>query len=463
MNQPEFRRPSDATGTGPHDPPEQVPGYPDQRTGMPGSDIRPYTEWHHAAVEPDDSDASSATPENGPPDWLVEGTFVPGHDDGKRAWEGTSRRAALSHRRGGRVSGRMIAVTVLLMAAIAAVTVVTFPRHGAVRLLPTDNPGARVSQRGPGAQTGRGRGDDGRGRLPAAQPPAITKAQAERVLSAYWRIKNEANELRSDSLLETIEAGTSYSMDIGAYRFYRVADPDNHGYVAIVPVHAAFYIPRLATGDYPRWFVAAVTYAHLASPQRTTGAGYLLFSQDFPGGPWKEVLEPDVLPGTGSAPRIATDAEGYATAVSGVGDATRLSVAPGQFGSVTAAFLDGGNPAAITAPGNLADLRDEAFWRSRLPAGSTDTDRHQAGPGPAFGLQTRDGGAVLFYSVTAPLFLAPPPGQTFQLDIPGYYSPGQGLTSARVGYLEQFAAYDPPQAHGVAYIVADVSSIASWG
>jgi hypothetical protein len=279
----------------------------------------------------------------------------------------------------------------------------------------------------------------------------------------YWPIKNEANELRSDSLLKSIEAGTSYSMDIGAYRFYRVADPGNHDYVAIAPTHAALYIPRLAADDYPRWFAAAVTYAHPASPQDPTGAGYLLFSQDFPGGPWKDMLEPDVLPGTGSAPRIATDADGYSTAVSGAGDAAGLSVAPGQFGSVTAASLDGGSPAAITAPGNLADLRDEAFWRSRLQAGSSDADRHQAGPGPVFGLRTEGGGAMLFYSVTARLFLVPPPGQTFQLDIPGYYWPGQAVPSAGVGYLEQFAAYDPPQGQTVPYIVADVSSIASRG
>jgi len=80
-----------------------------------------------------------------------------------------------------------------------------------------------------------------------------------------------------------------------------------------------------------------------------------------------------------------------------------------------------------------------------------------------FGLRTADGGAVLFYSVTAQLFLAPPPGETFQLDIPGYYSASQALTSAGVGYLEQFAAYDPPRGQAVPHMVADASGIASRG
>jgi hypothetical protein len=336
--------------------------------------------------------------------------------------------------------------------------VVIFPRNSVIRLSPAGNPGAGASQHGLGVKTGTGHGGTA---SPAAQPPAITKTEAERVLSAYWRINNQANEQRSDSLLGTIEAGTSYSMDIGAYRFGRVTDPSNSGYVPFEPVRAAYYIPRLAPDAYPRWFVAAVTYARLASPQHPTGSGYLLFSQASAGAPWKNVLEPDVLPGSGPAPLIATDAEGYATAVSPAGDAAGLSIAPGQIGPMTAVSLDDSSAAAIKAPGNLTDLHDEVFWQSRLPAGSTDTDKHQAGPGPVFGLRTKDGGALLFYSLTAALTLAPPPGETFELTIPGYYTPSQTLTSARVGYIEQFASYDPPQGQTGPYIAADVSSIAS--
>ena len=140
-----------------------------------------------------------------------------------------------------------------------------------------------------------------------------------------------------------------------------------------------------------------------------------------------------------------------------------LSIEPGQIRPVTAASLDDSGAATVKAPRNLSDLNDEAFWQSRLPAGSTDSDRHQAGPGPVIGLRTTDGGALLFYSLTAQLALAPPPGQTFDLEIPGYYSPSQTLTSAKVGYIEQFAAYDPPQGQADAHIVADVSNIASRG
>ena len=107
--------------------------------------------------------------------------------------------------------------------------------------------------------------------------------------------------------------------------------------------------------------------------------------------------------------------------------------------------------------------RSTAFWQSRLPTGSTDTDKHQAGPAPVFGLRTKDGGALLFCSLTAQLTIAPPLGETFALDIPGYYSPSEPLNSAEVGYIEQFATYDPPQGQSDPHIVADVSSIASQG
>ena len=78
-----------------------------------------------------------------------------------------------------------------------------------------------------------------------------------------------------------------------------------------------------------------------------------------------------------------------------------------------------------------------------------------------FGLRTRDGGAVLFDAMTAQVSIVAPSGETFELDIPGYYSPGQVLASARIGYLEHFAVYDPPRGRGAPRIVADASGIVS--
>jgi hypothetical protein len=446
---------------------------------MSESGTRPFDGWHHGAEVPDDAGWWDDEPEYGlvyeSPD--AEG-YLPEYDTG-RGWPGESSRTVPDwsprHRRERRFPGRLIGGAVLILAAITAITVVVVPRHGAARPSPAGdpaagNPAAGTSQRGPGASAGPAgtatpaTGADGAAAgaaAPAAGAAAITRTEAQRILSRYWRINNLANQQRSSALLGTIEAGSSYRLDTGAYRFQRAASPSGRGYVPFAPVRAAYYIPRQsARSGWPHWFAAAVTYAALARPQHATGSGYLLFTQASPGAAWKEVLEPYTLTGSGPGPVIATDAQGYALAVSKAAD-SGLAIAPGQIGPVTAAALDGTGPAALTGPANLADLRDQAFWHSRLPAGSTVTDRHLPASGPVFGLRTVNGGALLFYPVTARLTLAPPAGQTFQLTIPGYYSPSQTLTSARVGYIEQFATYDPPRGKDVPRITADASSIAA--
>jgi hypothetical protein len=206
---------------------------------------------------------------------------------------------------------------------------------------------------------------------------------------------------------------------------------------------------------YPRWFVARVTYASLAAPQHATGAGYVLFTQTAMNAPWKNDLEPYMLPGTGPGPFIETDAHGYAIAASAA-DQAGLSVTSAQIQEATAESLDGSS-ATVNNPGNLADLRDEAYFSGKLPAGSTDTDMHSAW-GRVFALETIGGGVLAFYALTAQLALAPPPGQTFQVSIPGFYSASQPLTSATLEYSEQFATYIPPD-KASPQVLADASGI----
>jgi hypothetical protein len=253
-------------------------------------------------------------------------------------------------------------------------------------------------------------------------------------------VNSAANESRSDTVLKTIEAGTSYRMDAGTYRMDRVTDPSNSQYVPFTAENAAYFIPREPPGVCPRWFVASVTYADLATPQHATGAGYVLFTQAAKNAPWKNVLEPYLLSGTGPGPFIETDAHGYAILASASGE-SGPSVASGQIQELTAESLDG-TSTTVKNPGNLADLRDEAYFAGKLPPGSTDPDKH-APTGRIFALKTVGGGVLAFYALAAQLTLTPPAGQTFQVGIPGYYSPSQTLTSATVGYAEQFAMYIP--------------------
>jgi hypothetical protein len=288
----------------------------------------------------------------------------------------------------------------------------------------------------------------------AAPPAPLTMTEAQGVLAGYTSANNGANAQRNDALLATIETGTSYTIDAGIYRVQRAEQAPP--YPAFGPARARYYIPRQQSAAYPRWFVAQVANANLASPGKVTGTEYLLFTQAAPGATWKNAIEPYLVPGA-TAPAIALGSDGLATAISP--DTTSLAVAPARLPGLTAASLDGAGP--LPDPGNLADRLDLEFWRAKLPAASVSGRHAPASGGQVFGLRTADGGALLFYTDAAELTLAPPPGNVLRLTIPGFYSSGQALSRAGIGYLEQFATYVPAHGGTGLRVIADYSGITS--
>jgi len=286
---------------------------------------------------------------------------------------------------------------------------------------------------------------------PAGQG-ALTLTQASQVLANYTTANNTANAQRSDSVLGTIETGSSYAVDAGLYRLQQAENAAT--YPAFGPQREQYYIPR-ETG-YPRWFVVQVANANFASPGKVTGTEYLLFTQAAPGAPWKNAIEPYLVPGA-TAPPVALGSDGLATAIAP--DTMSLAVAPARLPGLTAGSLDGAGP--LPDPGNLADRLDQGFWRAKLPAASVFGRHAPASGGQVFGLRTADGGALLFYTDAAELTLAPPPGNVLRLTIPGFYSPGQALSRAGIGYLEQFATYVPARGRAGLRVIADYSGIIS--
>ena len=278
--------------------------------------------------------------------------------------------------------------------------------------------------------------------------------EAQGVLAGYTSANNGANAQRSDALLATIETGTSYTIDAGIYRVQGAehAPP----YPAFGPARARYYIPRQQAAAYPHWFVVQVANANFARPGKVTGTEYLLFTQAAPGAPWKNAIEPYLVPGA-TAPPIALGSDGLATAIAP--DTMSLAVAPARLPGLTAASLDGAGP--LPDPGNLADRLDLGFWRAKLPAASISGRHAPTAGGQVFGLRTADGGALLFYTDAAELTLTPPSGNVLRLTIPGFYSPGEALARAGIGYLEQFATYVPARGGSGLRVIADYSGITS--
>jgi hypothetical protein len=288
---------------------------------------------------------------------------------------------------------------------------------------------------------------------PASDPPAISQAGAAKVLAAFWTANNQANQARSATLLSGIEGGTSYAIDAGAYQAGRAEDPDGSGYTPIGAASGStvYWIPRLAPGTYPRWFAARVAYIRAGQPGHGIVTGYLIFAQAAAGAAWKDVLEPYLLHAT-TDPFILTGTDGYATAVP-----PGAAVQPGQLPAQIAASLDGA-AGLIQDPGNLADMRDRAYFAAHLPAGSSVTGTHAPG-GTVYALETVGGGAIVFCDLTAQVSITAPPGQQVTIAIPGYYTPGQPVTSADISYASQFALYVPPAGQGGPQLLADASGI----
>jgi hypothetical protein len=318
-----------------------------------------------------------------------------------------------------------------------------------------------------------GCGSSGSGR---AEPSAvITAAGAKQVLAQYAATNNRSNELREASVLASYEAGSSYQIDAGAYAFHRVTDPANHDYTAVSYVRPAFYIPR-QTG-YPAWFAVRVHQQDVHPPASGSSSTdvYLLFSRSSASAKWLQVLDPEVLSGSGSAPQVAAGPHGTALQIA-PGDAGRLALAPGQLPAAHVSYLDAGSaPTVPLRPGlptpkaagptvtfangktNLGDLHDQAFFQGLAPGQLDVQDTHATTPDRVYALQTTGGGALVFYDLSATLTISTVSGQLFSLKYSGFISGSQKDANFEVNYREQFAVYEPAGAPVQPQVVAENS------
>ena len=114
---------------------------------------------------------------------------------------------------------------------------------------------------------------------------------------AYTAANNQANAQRSDSVLATIETGSSYAVDAGLYRMQQAENAAT--YPAFGPQRAQYYIPRETPPT--RAGSSSRCQRRAGHPKKITGTEYLLFTQTAPGAPWKNAVEPYLL--AGAAPR----------------------------------------------------------------------------------------------------------------------------------------------------------------
>jgi hypothetical protein len=167
----------------------------------PGDESRGHEEWRLDDV-PDGSGGWGAAHESRPPpDCPDQGVFLPAHHDGDPSWNAPSSSTpphGMPRHYGPRRLPAQLIIIVALLIVVAAIAFAALARSHTIRIFPADNPAAAASPPSPSVTAGGKVGRNGRtsrSHSAAAELPAITKAEAERVLARYWRQNNIASAI----------------------------------------------------------------------------------------------------------------------------------------------------------------------------------------------------------------------------------------------------------------------------
>lgn len=220
--------------------------------------------------------------------------------------------------------------------------------------------------------------------------PALTKAQAQQVLTSFADGVNQAGRTFSGKALRSVEADPQLSMDVAALKLRRSV---RQRPPKLAFTNPSFYIPRL-TG-YPRWFAADAVSGEGKRALRHA----LLFTQAKQGAPW--LLAADPYPADTALSRVALDPEGYATPVGPNGKG--LAVAPAKLPQAHAALLTNGpgtSGASVLADGAKTSETYKALKQGEkvlAGRGVTLSSRFSPTEYSIYALRTKDRGAVVWY------------------------------------------------------------------
>jgi len=181
-----------------------------------------------------------------------------------------------------------------------------------------------------------------------------------------------------------------------------------------------------------------------------------------------------VVGGAGPVPKVATDSHGNALQVAPA-DAKRLTLAPAQLPAADVDYLDAGTgPTQPLRPGlptpkppgttvtfangktNLGVLHDQAFFEGLAQGQLLIQVVHATTADPVYALRTADGGALVFYDLSAKMTIRAY-GQLFSLKYSGFISGTQQDADFEVNYSEDFVVYEPAGAQASPQVVAEIS------
>ncbi|UNZ22048.1 hypothetical protein HC362_23600 [Streptomyces sp. 891-h] len=225
----------------------------------------------------------------------------------------------------------------------------------------------------------------------SAVVPALSKAEAAKVLGTFVKKNNQANTAYDAELNATIESGALGAIDQAGLKSRKEVRPKgNPDYRPLELTDTRYLIPEQA--GWPKFFVT-----DSKSNRKGQGRWLFVFQRDRADGPWKASYLSVVDPG--EIPRFARDEHGHVKAVP-VGGGSGLTVSPDQLSKRYARYLQEGAGEDF-APGphtsKVREQREKAMKRTSVRNEFAD----QAAQPPQFapfGLRTKDGGALVFFT-----------------------------------------------------------------
>ncbi|SCK56275.1 hypothetical protein [Streptomyces sp. WMMB 322] len=220
--------------------------------------------------------------------------------------------------------------------------------------------------------------------------PAVSKTEARKVLKEFNATSNKANSSHDPELNSTIETGALGAIDgAGLKSRKKLAPKGNPGYKPLRLSDPRFLIPKQA--GWPKFFVADTR-----SNRTADGRWFLVFQRDDAESDWRAsylaVLQDSEIP------EFVTGKGGHVKPVPG-GPRSQLTVAPDRMSDSYVSYLREGT--GDFAPGEHTSKRREQRQKSANRPGKRTEFADVPAKAPqyaAFGLRTRDGGALVFFS-----------------------------------------------------------------
>lgn len=224
--------------------------------------------------------------------------------------------------------------------------------------------------------------------------PAATRSEAAQALDGFTAAYNAADKAYDPALDADEVTGSLGAINQAGLRARRKNHPNgNENHRPLELTDAKYVIPEKA--GWPRWFLADTDSNRDQDSGKQDTRWLFVFVKSGPDAGWKAAYLSVVTPS--QLPDFAKDSEGRATPTAA--DSAELAVAPQDLAAQYTGYLQKGTP-DVFAPGASTSLWRDARLNARRAGFSyqfIDQPLSSGAFGP-LGLETADGGALVFFS-----------------------------------------------------------------